>query len=231
VSHAINHARVDSIDAGVQVRDFFHIPMIQNSTEMSYLKSTRKTTDMFAYFVRTGALRAALEYGRGQFDELEWRGDAVLHLEITNIQFVSQANLYDVGGLSIRRQNAEQRLTLALLFDDFQLAQFMRVCPESWTRDCWKAKGDIVEAMIGELYTRLHDATEEGLPFGHADRRAAFDLIKRLAQAALERGLMLISHAEQDRLRAAAEAPGGGGFLLTVGDREATIRCASGGPR
>jgi hypothetical protein len=228
-AHAHAHVHVGGVDAGVQVRDFFHIPMIQNSTETSYIKSTKKTTDMFAYFVRTGALRAALEYERGQFDELEWRGDAVLHLEITNIQFVSQANLYDVGGLSIRRQNAEQRLTLALLFDDFHLAQFMRVCPESWTRDTWKVKGDIVEAMIGELYTRLNDATEEGLPFGHRDRRAAFDLIKRLAQAALERGLMLISHAEQDRLRAAAEAPGGGGFLLTADDREATIRCAANG--
>lgn len=222
------HATVanNTVDAGVLVRDFFHIPTVKNSTEASYLKSTKRTTDMFAYFVQSGALKASLRYGEGQFEDLEWRGDAVLHLEITNIQFLSQASLYDVGGLSARRSNAEQRLTLALLFDDFQLAQFMRVCPDSWTRDLWKVKGDIVEAMIGEFYTRLNDCTEEGLPFGHADRRAAFDLIKRIAQAALERGSMLISIEEQRALSAAALAPGGGGYLLTTQDRAATIRCS-----
>ena len=226
-SNTINNTTTHSVDSGVNIRDFFHIPLIPNSTETSYQKSTLKTTEMFANFVRTGALRSSLYYGKDIFDELEWRGDAVLHLEITNIQCACHASLYDVGGLSQRRSDAEQRLTLALLFDDFQLAQFVKICPDSWTRDLWKVKGDFLEAMIGELYMRLNDSTEEGLPFGHADRRTAMELIKRIAQAALERGSMLQSVKERKQLTAAAEAAGGGGLLVTLADQEAMKRCSS----
>lgn len=46
---------------------------------------------------------------------------------------------------------------MALLFDDLHLAQFMTVCPTSWTADKWKCKGDILESLVVKKLTFYKD--------------------------------------------------------------------------
>lgn len=211
-------------ESGVLPSDYFSIPHTTNNAEVSYQKASRKTTEMFEYLVGKGILSDSIKYGQGQFEEFEWRGDAVLHLELTNIQFASQSSLFDTQGLHDRRVNAERNLTLALLFDELHLAKLIQTCPPAWSHNHWKVKGDFIEAMIGELYTRLNDCGN-GFIYDSHDRSVASNLIKRIAQAALERGSKLISAQEQNELTDAATAAGGGGFLCTSDDRDATIRC------
>lgn len=209
---------------GMAVEDFFNIPLRTCQTELSYKKSIARISTMLHRFVQQGVINHSLCYGIDRFEELEWLGDAVLHMELTRSQFVSHSLLLDVGGLSVRRQNAEQRLTLALLFDELRIAEWVVVCPDSWVSSRWKAKGDILEAILGEIYMKLNVATEPGFLLDPKQREMGERLIQMITAAALERGPRLKEVAERASLQEAAQSSGGGGLLQTRADSDAMVR-------
>lgn len=126
--------------------------------------------------------------------------------------------------LSVTRQNGEQNLTLALIFDEIGLARLLTRCPPSWSGDRWKAKGDIVEAIIGELADKLRKP--DGIPSGHPRRNAAERVIRMFAQCLNTRGQAIKSEHQRRALEQAAQAPGGGGLRATQLDAQATSRCS-----
>jgi hypothetical protein len=209
---------------GIYVEEFFTLPLRTCTTEISYKKAMSRISAMLGSFVQQGVISNALSYNTDRFEELEWLGDAVLHMELTRSQFVSHSLLLDVGGLSVRRQNAEQRLTLALLFDELRIAEWMLICPESWVSEKWKAKGDILEAILGEIYMKLNVATETGFLLDPKQRETGERLIQMITAAALERGPRLKDAPERRSLTDAAQSSGGGGLLPTRMDGDAMVR-------
>ena len=151
---------------------------------------------------------------------------STLAMEMSKMLVHNYSNLLDTAGLDARRQNAEQRLTLSLPFDELKLAQFMQRCPSSWVANKWKAKGDVLEAVMGEVALRLGDASDRGVPEGHAHRAEMTRFLRMVCEAALDRGAKLKSDEERRRIERDALRAGGGGFLMEPLDRQALIRCA-----
>jgi len=211
---------------GVSVSDYFHFSLVNDPTERAYERSMSVARETIKRLVAHGILCDSLSYEIGRFDILEWLGDAILHLELTNDLITSRSYLLGVGGMTPMRINAEQRLTLARIFDDLRLARFVRRCPPGgWNSDLWKCKGDFVEAIMGELADRLNDASNRGVPAGHPERETVKALLKTFAQAALHRGGVMKDSEERKQLTEMAKRPGGGGFRITIDDTEAPLRC------
>jgi len=211
---------------GVSVSDYFHFSLVNDPTERAYERSMSAAQETIKRLVAHGILCDSLSYEIGRFDILGWLGDAILHLELTNDLITSRSYLLGVGGMTPMRINAEQRLTLARVFDDLRLARFVRRCPPGgWNSDLWKCKGDFVEAIMGELADRLNDASNRGVPAGHPERETVKALLKTFAQAALHRGGVMKDSEERKQLTEMAKRPGGGGFRITIDDTEAPLRC------
>ena len=126
--------------------------------------------------------------------------------------------------LTATRQNSEQNLTLALIFDEIGLARLMTSCPPNWSGNRWKVKADIVEAIIGELADKLRRS--DGIPSGHPRRSTAERVIRMFAQCLNTRGQVIKSENQRKVLEQAALAPGGGGLRTTQWDIAATNRCS-----
>lgn len=99
------------------------------------------------------------------------------------------------------------------------MAQFVVICPPSWIAEKFKAKCDILEAVVGELVMRLNDPGENGIPFGHPERDSVQRFIMVICEAALDRGAKMKSQRERTAIEEAAKRPGGGGFLIEELDR------------
>lgn len=222
-SSAHTHAHTNMM-VGIQLTDFFDISLVSDPTEKAYQKSMMRIHEIVRVLASAGKLQDSLRYGCERFNMLEWLGDAVLHVEMSRLLVANFGELYEVDGLSARRQNAEQRLTLGLLFDECHIARYLQVVPRSFTAQSWKPKCDIIEAIVGELNVRMNDASMEGLPHGHELRSAANRLISLFAQAALERGAKLKSNDERKDIERAAHEAGGGGPNITPDDQDAIDR-------
>lgn len=189
---------------GVRVREFFDLPLLHetDSTERMYMKSIKTLRANLVELIRVGILHDCLMYGSDKFEVLEWFGDAVLHLELSSL-LRKRACLLGVGGVSKIRINCEQRLTQALVFDELNLAELMIVSPHNWNSSMWKSKGDVLEAIIGEL----HD-----VPSCHPMYRQVRSVLEIVVEAIFERGQRIRSLSRRNELMAAASRPGGGGF-------------------
>lgn len=101
------------------------------------------------------------------------------------------------------RMASEQRHTLAKLFDDMDLRSLMTDCPADLSDDEWKPKGDVVEAILGELDSKLNNAS--GVPEGHPLRGLCLSVIDKVATAAIDVGQYLKHQNERRRLLAEAK--------------------------
>jgi len=210
---------------GVLPGDFFNIPIGADvgMAEENYRKGCKEFLGQLESLKGDGILNESLRYGSQSFEMLEWYGDAVLHLEISALLVDSLGAFGGPGVLSDTRQNGEQNLTLALIFDEIGIANLLTRCPSSWVSKNWKAKGDIVEAIIGELADKLR--RPDGIPEGHPRRMDTKRVIRMFAQCANMRGQKIMPELKRKQLEKAALAPGGGGFLTTANDIEAAYRC------
>ena len=122
---------------GVLPGDFFNIPIGADvgMAERSYRRGCRQFFDLLASLAAEGLLRDSLSYGSQPFEMLEWYGDAVLHLELSTMLVDSLGAFGGPDVLSNTRQNGEQNLTLALIFDEIGLARLMTRCPPHWLVD------------------------------------------------------------------------------------------------
>lgn len=98
---------------------------------------------------------------------------------------------------------SEQRHTLAKLFDDMDLRSLMIDCPADLSDDEWKPKGDVVESILGELDSKLNNAS--GVPEGHPLRGLCLSVIDKVATAAIDVGQYLKHQNERRRLLAEAK--------------------------
>jgi hypothetical protein len=125
-------------------------------------------------------------------DSLEFYGDAVLHLKITRTLRSMYGGLYGPGGLHQARMSAEQRHTLAKLYDDMNLGDILPArSVECMARDEWKLKGDFIEALVGELESKLDDA--HGVHRDHPHRELVIEVIDRIVKALILNGQYLRS--------------------------------------
>lgn len=207
---------------------FFNLALLPDNGEIAAQRCIGRLRSDIVVLIEAGFISGCLEYEQGRFDVLEWLGDAILHVELTkhliraHSKFASSAAL-----LTPLRIDAEQRLTLALLYDELNLSPLLRVPPQSWDNTrvgLWKCKGDIIEAMIGELSEKLDDPGPDGAPHGHPLRGKITEVGQKLAEYAMLRGRQLMGSTERERIKAAASAPGGGGFRVQAADIEATVR-------
>lgn len=128
---------------------------------------------------------------------------AVLRGAVTRKLIDMYKEFYAPAGLHQARMVAEQRHTLAKLFDDIGLRDLMVNCPADLSDDEWKPKCDVVEAILGELDSKLNDAS--GVPVGHAYRKLAASVIDRVATAAIDVGQSLKHPLERKKLIAQAK--------------------------
>ena len=212
---------------GVLPCDFFNIPIGADvgMAENSYRKGCQQFFDMLSSLKMDGVLRNSLNYGSQPFEMLEWYGDAVLHLELSTLLMDSQGAFGGPSVLTNTRQNGEQNLTLALIFDEIGIARLLTRCPLNWSSNNWKVKGDIVEAIIGELADKLR--RPDGIPVGHSRRGDAERVIRMFAQCVNLRGQVIKTENQRRQLQEAASAPGGGGFRVTELDVAARTRCSA----
>lgn len=118
----------------------------------------------------SGHLSECFRYSEGRFEVLEFLGDGLLHQELSRYIVHTYSTFCSEASLTQLRQDAEQRLTLALIYDELNLSDLMVKPPPNWgnrVSELWKCKGDIIEAMVGELSSRLDDASAQGIPHGH----------------------------------------------------------------
>lgn len=210
--------------AGIRVSDYFFLPLPTDLIELSYHRGMVQNTALVRRWTDKRILRECWRYDTESFKKFSWLGDSVLHAELSKTLLMNYSFLFDVSGLHSRRENAEQRLTLSLLFDELRLAQFVVHCPGSWVSDYWKAKCDFVEALVGELVMRTNDPGESGIPFGHPERESILRFIKTVCEAALDRGAKMKSLATRQELNDLARRPGNGGLLMEALDRAAIDR-------
>ncbi len=210
---------------GVLPGDFFNIPIGADvgMAELNYRRGCMQFFNLLSQLATEGLLCDSLSYGSQPFELLEWYGDAVLHLELSTMLVDSVGAFGGPAVLSAQRQNGEQNLTLALIFDEIGLARLLTRCPPNWSGDRWKVKADIVEAIIGELADKLR--RPDGIPNGHPRRSAAERVIRMFAQCLNTRGQVIKSEHQRRVLEQAALAPGGGGLRTTEWDVAATSRC------
>jgi len=210
---------------GVLPGDFFNIPIGADvgMAEENYRKGCVQFFGLLQSLKDEGILNESLSYGSQPFEMLEWYGDAVLHLELSTLLVDSLGAFGGPGVLTDSRQSGEQNLTLALIYDEIGISNLLTRCPSNWVCKNWKVKGDIVEAIIGELADKLRRS--DGIPVGHARRMDTKRVIRMFAQCANLRGQKVMSLFKRNQLEKAALAPGGGGLLMTLNDIEATNRC------
>ena len=142
-----------------------------------------------------------------RYEQLEYLGDAVLHLEITKKQLAVSGLMSGPGILSQERSSYERREPLAIVFDDLDLGKFMPdLTPEFFSVDRWKRKCDCVEALLGEVFEifenmqNLPPATVNG-----AIAREIQMMINLLVEAIIYRGKQLLSNDEVKGLHAKAK--------------------------
>jgi hypothetical protein len=230
------------IRIGLRIEDLFKFPPGDDERELAYQTSVEKVReDLRTLFNSSSSIKGSFRnYGSPDFERLEWLGDAVLNLELTIIllTFLSPFQLFDnsstpernFSSVSTSREAAGRNWTLALLFEELHISELINSSNGNGSKgkskyDClqvyydFKMKGDIMEALLGELYSSLQDGNGTGGDEGHSDadqQELVIDVIQNIVSFSLYRSRFLLPQEEIEYRSRLANLPGGGGILSTT---------------